>query len=403
MTLAADTAGPEGFAGAITSVDATAFRGQDVELSGSLDVTQGAGAATLWLRVEGPDGRLAFRSTDGRPVTQDGDAQRRTLRLHVPAAATILKLGITLQPAGAVRADAVTLKALPAPADTVSAYTLLESAIATIRAHALNASRVDWTAQQRALTPSLQAAPARDAHDAIHALLQALRDRHSALLSAHDDAEYRADAIATQPVASRVVDGVGYLRLPGLRGADRAAGRAFSESVCQAIAVHASEASAGWIVDLRDNGGGRMWPMLAGLRPLLGDVEIGAFRDRTGQSSPWTPDKIDACGAHLAGRRVAVLIGPATASSGEAVAVAFKGRPDTRFFGQPTAGLSTANQRFPLPGGSVLMLTTAVFVDRAGTVYPAGVIPDVRVDAEADAVAVASVWLKSIPPAGAVP
>lgn len=149
------------------------------------------------------------------PVLLEGDAQRRTLRLRVPAAATSLKLGITLQSAGVVRADAVTLKALSEPADAVSAYALLEATIATVRTHALNASRVDWTAQQRALTPALKAAPARAAHDAIGTLIEALGDRHSALLSARDDADYRADAVATQPVASRVLDGVGYLPAAG--------------------------------------------------------------------------------------------------------------------------------------------------------------------------------------------
>lgn len=397
LLLSADTPGPKGFIGAITSLDAADLRAREVELSGSIEVIDGRGGAALWLRADGPAGPLAFRTTEDRPVLMEGDAQRRTLRLRVPAAATSLKLGITLQSAGVVRADAVTLRALSEPAGAVSAYTLLEATIATVRAHALNASRVDWTAQQRALTPALRAAPARAAHDAIEALIEALGDRHSALLSARDDADYRADAVATQPVASRVLDGVGYLRLPGLRGTDRAAGRAFGESVCEAIATHAAAASEGWIVDLRDNGGGSMWPMLTGLRPLLGDSGIGAFRDRTGRSSPWTPDRLDACGAHLADRRVAVLVGPATASSGEAVAVAFRGRPDTRFFGQPTAGLSTSNQRFPLPDGSVLMLTTAVFVDRTGAAYPAGVSPDVTADATQDPLDVAAAWLKSQP------
>lgn len=41
--------------------------------------------------------------------------------------------------------------------------------------------------------------------------------------------------------------------------------------------------------------------------------------------------------------RVAVLFDGMTASSGEAVVVAFKQRPDTRSFGMPTCGLSTAN------------------------------------------------------------
>ena len=132
-----------------------------------------------------------------------------------------------------------------------------------------------------------------------------------------------------------------------------------------------------------------------GLRPLLGDVEVGAFRNRAGELSQWKPGRIDACSPDLADTRVAVLIGPGTASSGEAVAVAFKGRVETRFFGLTTAGLATSNQTIPLPDGSVLMLTTAVFVDRAGYAYPDGVSPDVPVNAAQDVIDIAADWLQS--------
>ena len=36
-------------------------------------------------------------------------------------------------------------------------------------------------------------------------------------------------------------------------------------------------ATCGWIIDLRGNGGGNMYPMLAGLKPFLGDTVLGAF------------------------------------------------------------------------------------------------------------------------------
>lgn len=80
---------------------------------------------------------------------------------------------------------------------------------------------------------------------------------------------------------------------------------------------------------------------------------------------------------------VAVLTGPRTASSGEAVAIAFRGRPDTRSFGLPTAGLSTANGTFPLPDGSMLLLTAAVDADRTGRKYRDKVDPDETIGADA--------------------
>jgi C-terminal processing protease CtpA/Prc len=38
-----------------------------------------------------------------------------------------------------------------------------------------------------------------------------------------------------------------------------------------------SQTTAGWIVDLRGNGGGNLWPMLGALAPLLADGHVLSF------------------------------------------------------------------------------------------------------------------------------
>ena len=72
---------------------------------------------------------------------------------------------------------------------------------------------------------------------------------------------------------------------------------------------------------------------------------------------------------------VAVLTGPLTSSSGEAVALAFRGRAATRSFGYATQGLSTWNDGFELPDGAMLILTVAVMADRDGYDFEGGPIP----------------------------
>jgi carboxyl-terminal processing protease len=92
-----------------------------------------------------------------------------------------------------------------------------------------------------------------------------------------------------------------------------------------------------------------------------------------------------------------VITGPRTVSSGEAVTVAFRGRPRTRSFGQPTGGLSTSNSGFQLPDGATLLLTTAVFADRNGQRYGAAIEPDEAVsavDGADPALAAAVAWLR---------
>ena len=51
---------------------------------------------------------------------------------------------------------------------------------------------------------------------------------------------------------------------------------------------------------------------------------------------------------------VAVLTGPHTASSGEAVAIAFRGRPHTRSFGATTAGATTSPNSYRLTDGATI-------------------------------------------------
>jgi carboxyl-terminal processing protease len=155
----------------------------------------------------------------------------------------------------------------------------------------------------------------------------------------------------------------------------------------------------GWIVDLRGNGGGNMWPMLAGIGPLLGTGEAGGFLNADGVRQIFSYDNGQAIMNDRPGHRaawaqtigepyefslqppVAVLIDQHTASSGETIAIAFRGRPMTRFFGTHTRGVSTGTIGHRLSDGATLVLEQAVNVDRNGTVYKNGVEPDVIISA----------------------
>jgi C-terminal processing protease CtpA/Prc len=71
------------------------------------------------------------------------------------------------------------------------------------------------------------------------------------------------------------------------------------------------------------------------------------------------------------------LIDSGTISSGEAIAVSFAGRPQTRFFGTHTYGLSSENSMLPLSDGASLFLNTSVDADRTHRRYDEGIEPDV--------------------------
>lgn len=171
----------------------------------------------------------------------------------------------------------------------------------------------------------------------------------------------------------------------------------------------------GWIVDLRGNTGGNMWPMLLGVAPLLrmtaGDDEtVGTFVTADGPST-WhsTPSGLRLGAGAIVdlgkpgyqlkhpGAPVAVLTGPHTASAGEATALAFRGRPQTRSFGEPTRGVSTANVVRPLVDGSSLVLTTSVMQDRHGRGDGRKIVPDEHTRGAAATLAAAQAWLLAQP------
>jgi C-terminal processing protease CtpA/Prc len=71
------------------------------------------------------------------------------------------------------------------------------------------------------------------------------------------------------------------------------------------------------------------------------------------------------------------FIDEASSGSGEAIEVAFKARPDTKFIGMATYGLSTANQSYNMSDGGVLYLTVLTMADRTQKIYGKKNEPDV--------------------------
>lgn len=189
------------------------------------------------------------------------------------------------------------------------------------------------------------------------------------------------------PAAYWAGERVAVLELPAHAGAGMVPGvGGYAALALEALAAHAG--ACGWVVDVRLNAGGNMWPMLAAAGPLLGEGELGAFVLKDGERWAWTYESgtVRADGVAMDVARgapelaplppVAVLTSGLTASAGEALAVAFRGRPGARSFGEATAGVPTVNRAFPLPDGATLLLTVGRFADRTGRVYAEPLEPD---------------------------
>lgn len=193
------------------------------------------------------------------------------------------------------------------------------------------------------------------------------------------------------PPASRLLEGkIGYLAVPQFEGNQRLTLK-FANAIQDRIRSLDVPGLKGWIVDLRLNQGGNMWPMLAGLGPLLDHGDLGSFESGS-ESVKWScKDGKAMAGSETvvtikpyrlkhSGLPIAVLTGGMTASSGEAIAISFVGMPNATLIGSPTQGLTTANNFETLSDGAIINLCEAVDADRTGKKYGVPIEPNIRID-----------------------
>ncbi|MDV3468722.1 S41 family peptidase [Stenotrophomonas sp. C3(2023)] len=336
-----------------------------------------ASAGQVMLTLSAFAGQRRLERVQRRIVAPAGLRHTR-LEFAVPAEAGLIELAVVVLGGGQVDAHAIRLSPVDAlQQPDVDAVALYDQAAALMAQHALQAPRLSDREVAR-WRPMPQATPG-EARRAVRHLLRALGDNHSFLV---DPVQMQAlpqqSRARFQPPRWELLEGSwGYLEVPGVLGGDAEVTRQYTTALLSALQEGHRYGVRGWMVDLRGNTGGAMWPMLAGLEPLLRGHPAGAFEDRAGRRTAWRTrvSSGSAQVADLSQLPVAVLTSPRTASSGEAVAVAFRARPRTRSFGEPTAGLSTGNRGFTLLDGSVLQLTTVAFVDGAGIRYGHELMP----------------------------
>ena len=177
-----------------------------------------------------------------------------------------------------------------------------------------------------------------------------------------------------------IQDSYAYVLIPGmlLLDADRdSLDRVAQHMYDEILALSEKREIKGWIIDLRFNIGGNVYPMLASLYHLLGDavayteldennkliqrnhLEAGAF---------YTADKqlvkVNPSDAPDLKTPIAIITGKLTGSAGEDVAIAFKGRENTLFLGEESYGFLTGNEMVEIPYDAKMAFTTCFIADK---------------------------------------
>ena len=300
--------------------------------------------------------------------------------------------------------------------------TRLDESLERVRRKFLFADRIDLAAMERNLL--LSASGARNVGEldaSLKEFARVLNEPHTRFLSIAEvnlvkkkmaqsqQAAQRTQATQPKPQASEqkrntsnqadepttvlstvIANNIGYVRIRGGGGADFAGRAGYARQIRSAFNRLHAMGTTRWVIDLREHGGGSTPPLIAAMRPLLGLGKIGGTVAANNSQTPWLfgIGGIESSGENEAYFRkddsvfisacapTALITGAQTASSAEALVVAFKARTNTRVFGEPTAGYTTSVFDPFFDDGSLLALASARLADRNGSLYAGRIEPD---------------------------
>ncbi len=283
---------------------------------------------------------------------------------------------------------------------------LLDEAFVFMQKNYYRKNNVEWDSLiASAKKRLLNSGNCNETYDIISWCFKELNETHSFIMPPVKAAVYNYDTASLQqkPSIKELVgdirgemldDSIAYLTVPWVSTTDSLICIRIADSLQQLVATLDEKNPKGWIIDLRKNTGGNCWPMLAGIGPLLGDGICGYFVSAREKIPIIYNDGAALQGKHIRcqsskGYRmrtekkpIIVLTGNRTVSSGEIIALAFKGKEQVYFYGQPTAGYTTANATYTLSDNSMLVLSVCMEADRTGKICEGRIMPDETITAD---------------------
>jgi len=290
---------------------------------------------------------------------------------------------------------------------TFQALVFLNQVVVIMEKNSINRYKIDWDDFRNEVFNTVPTAQTiDDTHPGIRKALSLLGDNHSFFETGRgiiwgSSIPYQKEYVSV----NEIPDDVGYVKVTGNFKSNET-DKNFASQIQNQIKQQDHSELKGWIVDLRNNGGGNCWPMLAGIGPILGEGIAGYFIYPDGNEQSWGyKNGASESNGHKVTRlsksykllvpnpKVAVLLNSGVASSGEVIAVSFIGRENTKSFGSPTFGLSTSNVQFKLSGNTSLHLTTAYQADRNKKIYGVPINPDM-ISSQETIINDALAWIK---------
>lgn len=357
----------------------------------------------LWCQLwDGENKKTGFASLQSLGIKASGSNSWTNYSLPLTVGPEVKKLliGGFLKGTGQVWYDDFSLEeASSGKAISKKASAFIGEVLAIAEKNSIVKDSVNWEKVRRdMLSLAGGAKSTRDCYASVDYLIHELNnkgDNHSGFYPPQFNTRNKSENVdGREPESKYLGNSIAYISVPGFSSINEKLSEAFATKIQTMIkTLDSSHTITTWIVDLRENTGGNMYPMIAGLGPLLGDDTLGYFNFQAMQQKhAWYysrgisgSDNTPLCKVkqpyHIRQQnpQIMVLSGPNTASSGEMTLISFKGKANTRIVGSPSAGYSTGNAGHTLSDGSVLNLCECYCSDRNQNMYPGPIQPDVPV------------------------
>lgn len=299
----------------------------------------------------------------------------------------------------------VSTMSVSAQSDSIRVY--VTNALNVMKEKSVNKKKVNWKeVYDKTLQESLKAKTIAETYPIIKNSLAYLEDSHSNFYPKDVVKEYTLGYKATGqefPVikSELLKDNYAYISLPDIGSFNNDDWNTYINNFYSKVNDLRKHNPKGWIIDLRGNFGGMLYPMYAAIAPFLDKKNVVGTKDSEGnityfnykngkfyegskatqqfQLTEKEPKQID--------ESVAILIDKVTGSSAEFIAAAFVGQKNVKLVGVNSQGLTSGNQEYKLSDGSFLVLTIGNIVDRTGKEYTKigeGITPNIKIEKSND-------------------
>lgn len=281
---------------------------------------------------------------------------------------------------------------------------LIDTTLTIMKKNSVNADKIDWEQlHKEALEKAKKINDPYQLGPVMRHILQTLNEFHGAFFYGDSTFKWQRNE---PPVSDSLMNewkkgvhiktlmlenNIGYLRVPFMSYAGKARSDSDAQRLNDSLCYLLNKNVKGVILDLRLNGGGNMYPMMLGLEQLEGTGKIGTFIGDKGESwyikdhnfmldTMMLASIVPKCAVNTQDLPVVVLVGRGTGSSGEFLTMSLKGRDNTVFIGNKTAGYVTVISGIPINDSAYLYLSVGYGADRKGNIYKDVIEPDISIE-----------------------